>query len=203
MRKKLGIACMSVGAFLLICALGLLVWNFTEANRAEMFSTQAVSELKEVIVKDTQPQNSPAETDLSTADNQMKELEIDGYEYIGYLSVPTQNLELPVMSQWDYDRLQISPCRFSGNIAEENLVIIAHNYSSHFGNLDRLELNEKILFTDTDGNVIAYKVATVDVVPPESAEEVTAGNFDLALVTCTYSGKTRFVVYCNEIKNSQ
>ena len=49
-----------------------------------------------------------------------------------------------------------------------------------------------------EGEILAYQVAAVDVVPPNSVEEVTAGIFDLALVTCTYGGKTRVVVYCDE-----
>ena len=37
-------------------------------------------------------------------------------------------LELPIMSDWDYGRLKIAPCRYYGSVRGENLVLMAHNY---------------------------------------------------------------------------
>jgi len=200
MKKTFGAVCMAIGALLIAGALSLFIYNLAEADRAEKFSIQAVSQLKSVI-SDNENQNAPSvfEPGTTTEQRSMAELEIDGYSYIGYLSIPSQSLELPVISQWDYDKLQVAPCRYSGSISEKNLVLIAHNYSSHFGNLDQLEFEDEVRFTDAEGGATYYRVVSIDVVPPASAEEVTAGNSDLALVTCTYSGKTRLVVYCDEV----
>ena len=44
----------------------------------------------------------------------MPTAQIDGYDYIGTLTIPALELELPVMAQWDYDRLTIAPCRQFG-----------------------------------------------------------------------------------------
>lgn len=199
MRKKFGAFCMILGALLLFSAVSLLIYNHVEASKAGQSSAQVVSQLKDAIPdSENQPTDSVVEPDISKA-NQTKTVEIDGYDYIGYLRVPSLGLELPVVSGWDYQALQVSPCRFSGSVAQKNLVVIAHNYSSHFGNLDQLQFEDEVLFTDVTGAVTAYQVACVDVVPPSSAEEVVSGGFDLALVTCTYGGKTRFVVYCDEI----
>lgn len=202
MKKIFGAVCIALGAVLLLGALALFIWNQAEARRAEHSSAEAVAFIKDVITKNEEP-TEYSEPDvqsglLPSESKGMSEVEINGYSYIGYLSVPSQELELPVMSSWDYEKLQVSPCRYSGNISDENLVLIAHNYSSHFGPLDQLEFNDEVFFTDVKGDITDYCVALVDVVPPTSAEEVTAGDFDLTLVTCTYSGKTRLVVYCNE-----
>ena len=200
MKKTFGAVCMAIGALLIAGALSLFIYNLAEADRAEKFSIQAVSQLKSVI-SDNENQNVPPVFEPGTTTEQisMAELEIDGYSYIGDLSIPSHSLELPVISQWDYDKLQVAPCRYSGSISEKNLVLIAHNYSSHFGNLDQLEFEDEVRFTDAEGVATYYRVVSIDVVPPASAEEVTAGNSDLALVTCTYSGKTRLVVYCDEV----
>lgn len=198
MRKKFGAFCMILGALLLFSAVFLLIYNHVEASKAGQSSAQVVSQLKDVIPdSENQPTDPVAEPDISKA-NPMETVEIDGYDYIGYLRVPLLGLELPVVSGWDYQALQVAPCRFSGSVAQKNLVVIAHNYSSHFGNLDQLQFEDEVLFTDVTGAVTAYRVDCVDVVPPSSAEEVVSGDFDLALVTCTYGGKTRFVVYCDE-----
>lgn len=203
MRKKLGAVCMIVGAVLIIGALALLLWNHAEDSRAQQSSAQAVSELKEVIadnIADNENKNEDSSVyENNTENEQMSEVQIDGYDYIGYLTIPSQGLELPVMSDWDYGRLQVAPCRYSGTIAQHNLVVIAHNYSSHFGNLDQLNPHDEVLFIGIDGAVTTYQVSCVDVVPPTATKEVTAGDSDLALVTCTYGGKTRFVVYCDEV----
>lgn len=200
MRKKLGAVCMTIGAVLILGAIALLIWNNVEANRAEQLSMKVVSQLKDTITdNEKQKTDSFDQEDTKTQKTQMSEVKIDGYDYLGYLSIPSQGLELPVMSQWDYQRLQVSPCRYSGTIEQKNLVLIAHNYSSHFGNLDQLQTQDEVLFTDVTGIVTNYQVVCTDVVPPTSTKEVTAGGSDLALVTCTYSGKTRLVVYCDEV----
>lgn len=199
MRKTFGVLFMIVGALLLVGAMVLFICNQSEANHAKQSSIEVVSQLKDAIPDIEYQSESPSDvSDTPTKEIQTTEIEIDDYDYIGYLSIPALGLELPVMSQWSYDNLKVSPCRYSGNIADKNLVVIAHNYSGHFGNLDRLQFEDEVLFTDVTGAVTAYQVACVDVVPPSSAEEVVSGDFDLALVTCTYGGKTRFVVYCDE-----
>ena len=200
MRKAIVIVCITVVILLLIGALTLLIWNNVESSKAEQSSIEVVSQLKDAIPDgEKQSENSSDVSDTPTKERQTAEIEIDSYDYIGYLSIPALELELPVMSSWDYQRLKVSPCRYSGNITDKNLVVIAHNYSGHFGNLDRLQFEDEVLFTDVTGAVTAYQVACVDVVPPSSAEEVVSGDFDLSLVTCTYGGKTRFVVYCDEV----
>lgn len=206
MRRVFGVICMSLGAALLIGALSLFLWNRNEADQAEQAS-MAVIPLLNIAIEEREEQRktstpiiqplTPVEL-LTPEEKQMTEVEIDGHSYIGYLSIPSQGRDLPVMSQWDYSKLKIAPCRFSGTTLEENLVLIAHNYFSHFGVLHQIQLGDEVFFTDMDGTVIAYQVVAIDVVPPSAVEEVTAGDFDLALVTCTYGGKTRLVVYCDE-----
>ncbi len=87
--------------------------------------------------------------------------------------MPTRrkSLELPIMSGWDDRRLQISPCRFTGTLKGEDLVIMAHNYNSHFGRLSQLSEGSPIQFMDMDGNLWDYSVAAMDILPAEAVEE--------------------------------
>ena len=52
---------------------------------------------------------------LLNPDMAMPEEEIDGYSYIGYLSIPTLDLELPIMEEWSYPGLKIAPGRYTGS----------------------------------------------------------------------------------------
>ena len=137
---------------------------------------------------------------LTEEDKEMTEVEIKDNRYIGFLSIPDLGLELPIMSTWSYPQLNIAPCRYTGSVRGEDLVLMAHNYDSHFGRLSQLDLGDGVSFTDMDGQTIYYEVVGKDVLDPSAVEEMTSGAFDLTLFTCTYGGGSRITVYCDRTK---
>jgi sortase A len=136
---------------------------------------------------------------LTEEDKKMSEVEIDGIAYIGYLSIPSLGLELPIINNWSYSRLNVAPCRYTGSIRGEDLVLMAHNYANHFGKLSQLSPGDIVTFTDMDGNITRYRVVLLDVLHPTAVEEMTSGEFDLTLFTCTYGGKSRVTVCCDKM----
>ena len=129
----------------------------------------------------------------------MPQVQIDGMNYIGRLRIPTLELELPILSQWDEDRLKIAPCRYSGTARGGDLVLLAHNYRKHFGPIRHLEPGDELSFEDMEGTVFVYEVTGSIVVEPTALETVTSGAHDLTLITCTYGGRTRLVVFCDRL----
>ncbi len=130
----------------------------------------------------------------------MRTIEIDGYLYIGTLSIPSYGLELPVMSEWSYPGLKIAPGRYTGSVWTDDLIICGHNYERHFGNLKYLEAGDEITFTDVDDNVFNYQVEEVYILQPTDVEEMvsqSSGEWDLTLFTCTIGGQTRVTVRCS------
>lgn len=208
MRNKAGIVCMVLGAALIIGALALFLHNRNEAAEAEETTLTVMPQLIEEIVQKeeteevpqtyVQPVGTPIEY-LDPSAFEMTEVEIDGYAYIGYISIPKLELELPVMADWDYDRLKIAPCRYVGSVRGDDLVLMAHNYRAHFGGISKLSEGDMLVFTDMDGIATVYEVVGQDILLPTDVEEMTAKAFDLTLFTCTYGGKTRVTVYCNKI----
>lgn len=132
-------------------------------------------------------------------DSTMSVLTIEGYDYIGYLSVPTLGLELPVILDWSYSKLRSAPCRYSGSVNTDDLVVAAHNYPRHFGKLAGLSAGETITFTDIDGRNTVYEVVSVDNLAPTAVEEMVDGEYDLSLFTCNYSGQSRITVRCERV----
>ncbi len=63
-------------------------------------------------------------------------MKIDGNYYIGVLTIPSLDLSLPVMEDWDDEKLKISPCRYAGSLYQKNLVIAGHNYQRHFNGIE-------------------------------------------------------------------
>ena len=199
---------MIVGAVMIAGALGLFFHNQNEQAQAAEAVNAVMPQIVEVI---QQRQQAPAISQTSDGSESVQEpvelkkremtaVEIDGYDYIGFIGLPTLQQELPVMADWSYPQLKISPCRFAGSIYTDNLVLMAHNYSYHFGSLKDLRVGDTVTFTDMDGQIIYYQVVAMDVLDPYAVEEMNAGEYDLTLFTCTYSGTSRVTVRCDRVE---
>ena len=212
MKSKFGISCIICGIILMVSALYLHCMNQEEDKQAKESAEAVMPNLVQQIQEQrAQEESRQGENDsslelqipvalLTEEDKKMAEIEIEGNLYIGYLSIPNLNLELPIMSTWSYEQLNVAPCRYNGSIRGEDLVLMAHNYDSHFGRLSQLNLADQIQFTDVEGVTTWYEVVGKDILDPTAVSEMTAGDFDLTLFTCTYGGENRITIYCNKIK---
>ena len=198
MPKKSGIIFVMMGAVLMLSALLLFLNNGYESRRAGQQSELLLSEIQAVMTEQTEHSTEPKATE-ETLPAEMPVQIIQGYGYIGYLAIPSIELELPVMAEWDYDRLQIAPCRHFGSTRTDDLVIAAHNYKSHFGQLEDLEPGTEILFTDMDGIVNYYTLIRQAILPPDAVDVVQNSEHDLVLYTCTPGGATRVTAFCDRV----
>lgn len=123
----------------------------------------------------------------------------NGQDYIGILEIPAIKIKLPVISEWSYSRLKKAPCRYVGSVYAKNMVIAAHNYPAHFGNLNKLYEGAAVIFTDMDGNVFNYRVDYIETLNPHDIEYMKEGGWDLSLFTCTPGGSYRVTIRCNEV----
>lgn len=121
----------------------------------------------------------------------------EDYDCIGYLELPKLERTLPVLDQWDYDRLKLAPCRQYGSVETGDLVIAAHNYVQHFGSLGMMAVGDAVRFTDLTGTVHSYVVSATAQVAPEETEVVLDSGYPLTLYTCTLGNQSRVVVYCD------
>lgn len=174
---------MVLGAVLILSALSLLAYNQYADAKAGKEADDMLAGVEAAIGED-----------LSIA-------EIDGYEYIGYLTIPSLELKLPVMANWDYYRLNLAPCRQFGTAEAGDLVIAAHNFKSHFGRLKELEAGNEVYFTDMSGREYSYFVADIRTLQPTQVEEVQNSDYDLVLYTCTIGGASRVTVFCRNEQN--
>lgn len=189
--KGLGSAFMVLGAVLILLAALLLGENHREAEEGRMAAAQIVAEVHLRMEDPTEPPEAPT----LPADKLLPVEQVDGYGYIGSLSIPVLELELPIMDDWSYARLRRAPCRQMGDTARE-LVIAGHNYNAHFGRLYTLTEGDRLFFTDMDGDVTGYEVEKVETIRPYQGDLVFEGGWDLVLYTCTYGGKSRVMVGC-------
>ncbi len=201
MKRRIGLIFKAAGIILVCAALALFGWNQWDSYRAGQASSEVLAQLEEVL--EASSGETTGDADGSSAgeggadgDSEIAGLYIDGYSYIGYIYLPTLELKLPVMSSWSYEQLVISPCRYTGSVATDDLVIAAHNYDQHFGNIKYLTEGAPVYFTDWEGETTSYEVSLVETLSPYAIEEMTDSGYALTLFTCTYGGQSRVTVRC-------
>ena len=221
-KRAAGLLLVLLGTFLIAAALTLVFYNILDGNRAEKASQEILVKMDQLKNgNDGDGENLPegeteAETGIpaeerrkgfSLLDTVMPMVNIDGYNYIGTLVMPSLGLRLPVMASWDYDRLKISPCRYSGSYYTEDLVICAHNYQRHFSPIKGIAIGAEVIFINVEDEAIHYIVSNRETIEPtaidqmvenlnNSKEEGVGQDWDLTLFTCNTGGQTRCAVRC-------
>ena len=204
MKQKIGKICMALGALLILASLGLLAYNKWDAARADKAAQTALGELEDTLTKTMEEKTKADEVVLQPEldpTQPMTEVELEGWNYIGYLSIPSIGLNLPVMSEWSYTGLKIAPGRYSGSTYADNMVVCAHNYAKHFSPIKWLAEGAEVYFTDMDGMRWSYEVSVVETIQPTQIEKMTektedSENWDLTLFTCTTGGSASCAVRC-------
>lgn len=209
-RKQEGLLLITIGLLLIAAALFLVSYNLYDELRAEQSARQAVTQLDAYLPAEAAPE-APSDSagdqeplvgdertvipDYVLSPNMEMPVEtINGIDFIGVLRIPALELELPIISEWNYPNLKTAPCRYSGSAYLNNLIICGHNYTSHFGTLKNLWEGDIATFTDIDGNVFIYKMVERETLNPTDIEGMESGNWDLTLFTCTVGGQSRVTI---------
>ena len=204
MSKKLGIFSILLGMACLLASAGFVFYNKMESQSGAEFSRTLLQDVQENVVEaakmeSKQPENATEEVILESEPREMVTVLAGEYESIGILSIPALELELPVLTDWSYEKLKKAPCHYYGSCYESDFVIAAHNYPSHFGRLSQLQPGDSVLFTDGAGEVHYYEVVLLETLQPTATEEMITSGFDLSLYTCTPGGSNRVTVRCSRV----
>lgn len=210
-RKGRGTIFMAAGLLLLIGALGLTIFNIWDDKRAgqeaEIVASQLEDEITEILENPDEHRFLSGELDgtlvpdyVLTPDKEMPVIKVKNVWYQGLLKIPALGLSLPVMEKWSMENLKNTPCRYSGSVYKDNMVIAGHNYSRHFHDLKYLDQGDAVQFMDGEGNVFNYQVDGIEILQPDQVEEMTTGDYwDLTLFTCTYGAGERVTVRCSRV----
>lgn len=193
---------------LLLAALFLVLYNLHEDDESRQASEDILTQLQQEIGEHAVPTETeptyPINDLFAEYEHKSEEvaatdpaLDLDGAVYVGIITIPDLGVELPVMQTWSYPNLKLSPCVYSGAAASGDLIIAAHNYRSHFGNLSALYSGSAIRFTDVSGRIYDYEVVQTDTIGGYDASAMREGGgsaWNLTLFTCTLSGRSRVSV---------
>lgn len=224
-KRRSGAGWIAAGLLLIAAGLGLGCFNVLQSRRAGEASAAVAERLAPVTgvrgpverktaapetaeektsSSETVPETPEDETEipdhLLNPDMEMPVMTIDGEDYIGLLSLPELGLEFPIRADWSEEGLRRTPCRYSGSAYTGNLVICGHNYRTHFFNLRYLTMGSEVVFTDVDGNVFHYEAEELEQLAPTAVEEMTSGDWDLTLFTCSFGGTARLALRCRSVE---
>ena len=126
---------------------------------------------------------------------------------IGKISIEKINVEYPILYETTDELLKIAPTRYCGPTPNGlgNLVIVGHNYydGTHFSNLNKLKIGDKIVITDITNHSCTYKVYEKEVIKPTDfsfiEQNKNATESMVTLLTCINGLKNRLIIKCKEI----
>lgn len=174
----------------------VVVLNEQASVNNEINITKLAKELQSEIEK----ANNESQPLTYTANNGKK------YDVDCVLNIPSLGINYPVLSEYSEENLKISINKFWGCNPNEagNYVIAGHNYKNKkmFGKLAQIEKGAICEITDLTGETVQYKVYDTYIVEPDDTSctsQLTNGNKEITLITCTNYGQQRFIVKARAI----
>ncbi len=171
-----------------------------------------------VVVLDEENEREQAETEEnekpSMAATKTLQTTNDGYQYatVATINIPKINVNYPILdgttdsTEETESLLKISPTKFWGPEPNEvgNFCIVGHNYrnTKFFSKVPTLGNGDIIEITDMDGKTIQYKIYDkyqVDPTDLSCTSQLTNGNKEITLITCTDDSKQRVIVKAKEV----
>lgn len=147
----------------------------------------------------TEAAEETKESDLySVIPEEVPRTVIEDVSYMGILTIPALGLELPIiyLEEWEPEYMDIAPCTYSGSLKRHDLVIMAHNYQTHFLGILNMQPGQEVILSSVDGMTYTYVVTAVDVMHRSQKEKLYEGDWDLTLFTCVPETFNRCAVRC-------
>lgn len=138
----------------------------------------------------------------------------NGFKYtsIATVKIPKINVEYPILDgetdsvEETEALLKIAPTKFWGPEPNEvgNFCVVGHNYrnSKFFSKVPTLVNGDMIEITDLTGKTVNYRVYNKYEVEPSDVSctsQLTNGNKEITLITCTNDSKLRVIVKAREV----
>jgi len=195
--KRLGSILVGAGMLcLLLCFIYLLYLQY-DNNRALDMSLDVAVKVRDMASERYNDTDLSREQEL-LENRTLETVEVDGVEYVGYITIPSQDIIMAVTADPSDEWLKFAACRYYGSPYTNDMVICGHNYDSGFGKIKELSEGDEVIFTDMNGFVTEYTVEMTEVLTGTDVTKMIESGYDLSLYTCTFGGSNRFTVRCTQ-----
>lgn len=195
-RQKRGLVLLATGLMLVLGGLSIHLAQEQEDVSAGQTAAVLLQQLEDKTPQIDMDVQEPEAEAHEPVDPVLPEKKYMGYTLLGSISVPSVGIRLPVLDQWSEDMLKIAPCRYLGSLSGGDMVIMGHNYKSHFNPLHRIEVGAEVEFENTIGRVFRFRVAKIEYLHRTEGEKLPNGEYPLTIFTCTPGGLERIIVRC-------
>ena len=206
-----------VGAILILLGTGIFlsphISDVVNQVKMKLIMQTYIESLQNISVIESENETvlTPTQSGIKTLTREERNEEIkNNWPVEAILSIEKINLLMPVIKDATMAHLDISVSSMEGTGKpwdKNNYVIVGHRsrtYGSHFNRLDELEVTDKILVIDSDGNRYHYEVKEKKIVEEDELSVLDYhGNSELTLITChpisVKNPSTRLVISAVEI----
>lgn len=206
---------------LIVILTGYYVFAEYDKNQKESISREILSQMNDqttveesfiVVALDEEPTEEEVpivemhtETTTNTLESEVTTEDGQTYQAEAILEYPKLGINYPVLSEESEDLLKVSLCKYWGPNPNKvgNYCIVGHNYRSGkmFGKLSGAEIGDEVNLTDLNGETVTYVVYNRYVVDPTDVSctsQLTNGQREITLITCTNYGQDRLVIKARE-----
>lgn len=145
--------CVIVGCALILCSLVLLLGRQFSLHRSAETAAKHTDTIRRLLPEFT---NAAPETRYN---NTMPVLSVEKVDYVGLISFPAHDSELPVRAEWN-GRLY-SPCRYDGSIYDGSLIVGANTQKGQYDFFHEIGVTDTVFFTDMTGNRYSLEVSDI------------------------------------------
>ena len=177
-------------------------------NKANLYSSQKANN-QETNYEENREENNDnngAEVTNTRQTGTYKASNGKTYSTVGSISIPSINVNYPILSETTDALLKVSVCKFWGCDPNEvgNLCIAGHNYRNKkfFSKAINLVVGDIIEITDLNDETLQYSVYdkyTVDPNDVSCTSQLTNGKKIVTLITCTNDSQQRVVIKAEAI----
>lgn len=189
-NKKITTIAMVLGILLIVSAMITVIFHHVSQNNNKENVQQIVKDIYSLIpdVENAVPE--------APADITMPVMEIDGQDFAGIIEVPAYGKTLPVYAGWNKRKLSKFPCRYTGSIYDNSLIIGAVENPGQFDITKLISGGDEVLFTEMTGLRYPYIITDIYMTKDVSTENLISQKADLTLFIKSDYGSDYMLINC-------
>lgn len=176
-------------SLLIIIGIGLIVLSVITVFSSQILQNTAYTNAKQIVSKMRylMPETRSGYSE-NRADVTMPMLELDGANFIGIFDLPIYDVTLPIYAEWKKENITKYPCRYSGSVYDDSLIIGASDNQGQFDFMKIITTGDVMYVTDVTGLRYSYTVDKIEKTKDITTENLTSEDSDLVLFArSTYS----------------
>lgn len=128
---------------------------------------------------------------------------VAGYKVLGQIIIKDLNVEQYILNLPEDDALKNGVVKLYGSSLNShgNFCVAGHNYEGMFKDLEKLNVDDKIIIKDVRNVEYEYKVTSVTTVDPDDLECLLQNKdkIEITLITCSTGAASRVVVKAEQV----